>query len=261
MTKRKIIEINRDLCDGCGLCTTACAEGALALDRENKAVLLKEIFCDGMGACLDVCPTGALQVIDRESEKYDARAAYAHVLKTRGREAARHVHGIAEPAGEGHQKSTARRVSVLSSCPGSAACEIPVDKPSEGLKTGISTSSELRQWPIQLHLISPHAPYFNGSDLLVAADCTAFSLGSFHPDLLKGKRLVIACPKLDETDGYVQKLAELIKRNDLRSLTVATMTVPCCSGLLRMVERAVDLSGVEINTKNRVIGIDGKTVC
>jgi Fe-S-cluster-containing dehydrogenase component len=155
--KRKIIEIEKDLCDGCGLCTTACAEGALALDEENKAVL----------------------------------------------------------------------------------------------------ASELRQWPIQLHLVSPNAPYFKESDLLIAADCTAFALGSFHPDLLKGKKLVIACPKLDETEGYVEKLAEIIEHNRLRSLTVAIMTVPCCSGLFRMVERAVELSGVKIDVRKSVIAIDG----
>ena len=121
-----------------------------------------------------------------------------------------------------------------------------------------SVPSRLSQWPIQLHLISPLAPYFEGSDLLVAADCTAFALGGFHDDLLKGKKLVIACPKLDETEGYVEKLAELIKRNDLKSLTVAIMTVPCCSGLERIVRMAVEQSGVPLAVKKVVVGIDGK---
>ncbi len=118
--------------------------------------------------------------------------------------------------------------------------------------------SRLSQWPIQLHLVSPLAPYFRGSDLLVAADCTAFALGGFHDALLKGKKLVIACPKLDETQGYVEKLAELIKRNELNSLTVAIMTVPCCSGLERIVRMAVELSGVPIEVRKIVVGIDGK---
>jgi len=250
MAKRKIIEIERDLCDGCGLCTTACAEGALALDKENKAVLLKEIFCDGLGACLDVCPTGALKVEERDSAEYDASAAYKHVLKTRGQEAAAQVHGIGghpSPAGHG-----------MSGCPGSMAREIKKGAPAgPGAAGTISGASELSQWPIQLHLVSPHAPYFNNSDLLVAADCTAFSLGSFHQDLLKGKKLVIACPKLDDTAGYVEKLAEILKVNTVYSLTVAIMTVPCCSGLARMVDEAVALSGARVNVRKVVVNIDG----
>jgi NAD-dependent dihydropyrimidine dehydrogenase PreA subunit len=255
MIRRKIIEIDRDLCDGCGLCTTACAEGALALDDENKAVLLKEIYCDGMGACLDVCPTGALRIVERESEAYDAQASYGHVLKTRGQEAARHVHGIERQVG--HAAAGQKRVSFSGGCPGSAACEISEAGEGRAGKKSISGVSELRQWPIQLHLVSPYAPYFKGADLLVAADCTAFALGSFHPDLLKGKKLIIACPKLDEMEGYIEKLAEIIKQNGLKSLTVAIMTVPCCSGLLRIVERAVDESGVKIPLQRKLVHIDG----
>jgi ferredoxin len=255
MTKRKIIEIDRDLCDGCGLCTTACAEGALALDGENKAVLVKEIFCDGMGACLDVCPTGALKIMEREGAGYDAQAAYTHVLKTRGKEAAAQVHGIAKD----HEHRPEAAAPLACGCPGSAAREFkPASAGTERGGRPVSGASELGQWPIQLHLISPLAPYFKGSDLLVAADCTAFSLGSFHPDLLRGKKLVIACPKLDETQGYVDKLAGLVRLNDLKSLTVAIMTVPCCSGLVRMVEAAVAESGVEIPIRKVVVGIDGK---
>lgn len=253
MAKRKIIEIDRDLCNGCGLCTTACAEGALELDEENKAVLVREIYCDGLGACLDVCPTDALKIVERESEGYDARQAYAHVLKTRGEEAAREVHGI------GENEPVQKRIPLMGGCPGSAACEIPAQaEAGEGTDKTISGASELRQWPIQLHLISPYAPYFKGSDLLIAADCTAFALGSFHPDLLRGKKLVIACPKLDETDGYIEKLAELIRQNDLHSLTVAIMTVPCCSGLYRIVEEAVAQSGTKIQIQKKVIHIDGR---
>jgi ferredoxin len=194
MTKRKIIEIERDKCDSCGLCTTACAEGALALDAENKAVLVRELYCDGMGACLDVCPTGALKIVERESDGYDAEAAFAHVLETQGKEAAGRVHGAGA------------RPLDFSGCPGSASCAIPAGMDEgEAVGPGDRVKSRLRQWPIQLHLVSPFAPYFQGSDLLIAADCTAFALGSFHQDLLEGKKLVIACPKLDETEGYVEK--------------------------------------------------------
>lgn len=249
MAKRKIVEIDRDKCDGCGLCTTACAEGALALDADNKAVLVREIFCDGLGACLDVCPVDALKVVERESEGYDPRAAFDHVLKTRGAAAAAKVHG----AGPGHGHAGA------SGCPGSLARDIPCD-PGAGSGPAGQAPSRLSQWPIQLHLVSPLAPYFQGCDLLVAADCTAFALGGFHDGLLAGRKLVIACPKLDETQGYVEKLAELIKRNGLKSLAVAIMTVPCCSGLERIVRMAVDLSGVPIEVSKVVVGIDGRIV-
>ncbi len=235
MAKRKIIEIDRDLCNGCGLCTTACAEGALQLDAENKAVLVRELFCDGMGACLDVCPTDALKIIERDGEAYDAKAAYDHVLKTRGKDAAKHVHGISEagtsrrpwpssrpraasrrPAGPATPPSRpAARQSMACGCPGSLAQEIKREPEAASDKT-VSGRSELTQWPVQLHLVSPFAPYLQGADLLVAADCTAFALGSFHQDLLKGKKLVIACPKLDETAGYIEKLAEIIKINDMQ---------------------------------------------
>ncbi len=247
--KRKIIEIDRDKCNGCGLCTTACAEGALVLDAENKAVLVREIFCDGLGACLDVCPTDALKVVDRESPEYSAKAAFSHVLKTRGADAASRVHGI--DGGPAH--------AGPSVCPGSLARTIP-SGPDGDDGPAASVKSRLSQWPIQLHLISPLAPYFKGSDLLVAADCTAFALGGFHDSLLKGKKLVIACPKLDETQGYVEKLAELIRQNGLKSLTVAIMTVPCCSGLERLVRQAVELAGEPLEVKKVIVGIDGQVV-
>ena len=232
MGTRKIIEIDRDLCDGCGLCTTACAEGALALDEESKAVLVRELYCDGMGVCLNVCPTGALTIVERESVAYDAEAAREHVSRIRGPEAAAHVH-----PGEGAAAGSADL--------GTAAAPAP---------------SELSQWPVQLHLISPQAPYFRGADLLVAADCTAFTRGSFHADLLKGRKMVIACPKLDDVGPYVDKLAELIRVNQPKSITVALMTVPCCGGLQRIVERAVELSESAVPVHTVMIGLDGEVV-
>jgi len=253
MAKRKIIEIDRDLCDGCGLCTEACAEGALVLDEENKARLAREIYCDGLGACLDVCPIGALKIVERDSEDYDAQATYRHVLETRGEEAAAHVHG----AGHNRESRETERPTFPMGCPGSRSQEI--QRPAAARPAAqISGHSELAQWPIQLHLISPHAPYFERSDLLIAADCTAFALGSFHQDLLKGKKLIIACPKLDDTSPYVDKLSELLKHNTVYSLTVARMVVPCCSGLVHLVNAAVEKSGVSLPVKEIVIGIDGQ---
>jgi len=251
MAKRKIIEIDRDKCNGCGLCTDACAEGALVLDDENKAVLAKEIYCDGLGACLDVCPEDALKIVERESEDYDPQATFQHVKATRGEKAAAHVHGV-QPLG-------CAPFAAQGGCPGSAAREIRREPVSAEQKS-VSGASELSQWPIQLHLVSPYAPYFNESDLLIAADCTAFSLGSFHQDLLKGKKLVIACPKLDDITPYVEKIAEILKNNTIFSLSVAIMVVPCCSGLFHIVQKAVELSGKPISIKKIVIGIDGQIV-
>ena len=228
MAKRKIIEIDRDLCNGCGACTTACDEGALELDDEGKAVLVKELYCDGMGMCLNVCPTGALTVVERDSPAYDYQATVQHVERTRGADAVAAVHRDADAAG------------------------------TDGEPAGAPARSEISQWPIQLHLISPAAPYFRGADLLVAADCTAFALGSFHSDLLKGRKMVVACPKLDDTGPYADKLATLIRDSGLQSLTVAIMTVPCCTGLEKIVERAVAESGVDIAVRTVVIGIDGQ---
>lgn len=250
--KRKIIEIDREKCNGCGLCTQACAEGALILDGHKKAVLVKEIFCDGMGACLDVCPVDALKIVERDSSEYDPKAAFDHVLKTQGAEAAKKVHGAPASQSTGHAPHSG-------GCPGSMAREIKPHSPPKGSKANGNgpAPSELSQWPIQLHLISPVAPYFKECDLLIAADCTAFTLGSFHQDMLKGKKLVIACPKLDETGGYVEKIASLLKNNTIYSLTVVIMEVPCCSGLFRIVQEAVELSGTRLPVKKIVIGLDG----
>ena len=313
MTKRKIIEIDREKCNGCGLCTTACAEGALVLDEHKKAVLVKEIFCDGMGACLDVCPVGALKIIEKDSAGYNPKSAFQHVLKTQGPEAAKKVHPVTKsnlcntditerkgdiPKGKGHASEKDQFCKgvngapefhghslAFGGCPGSMAREIKPHSPSKESKVNGTSpgnllrkenegqdkreipekkegssgpvASELSQWPIQLHLISPVAPYFKECDLLIAADCTAFALGSFHQDLLKGKKLVIACPKLDETGGYVEKIAELLKNNTVYSLTVGIMEVPCCSGLFQLVQQAVELSGTRLPVKRVVIGLDG----
>ena len=274
--KRKIIEIDRKLCNGCGRCTTACAEGALELDGEGKAVLVRDIYCDGLGACLDVCPTGALKVIEKEAFSYDEGAALAHVTATRGADAAQAVHrtSVAPVSSSPNASASAPAHGHAHGhvCPGSLARSFePASKRLDTLKPSASASasapasalagsatSELGQWPIQLHLVSPQAPYFRECDLLVAADCTAFALGSFHADLLRGKALVIACPKLDRTEGYVEKLAELIASNTIYSLTVAIMTVPCCSGLMRIVEEAVERSGKSIAIRKVVIGLDGR---
>jgi ferredoxin len=252
VVKRNIIEIDRDKCDGCGICTTACAEGALIIDEENKAKLVKEIYCDGLGACLDVCPTGALQVIEREAEEYSAKETFEHVKQSHGEEAAKNVHGA--------DKIVEDKPKLACGCPGQMAREIKRPEASAETSNVSVNTSELSQWPVQLRLVSPAAPYFEGCDLLIAADCTAFSFGAFHSNFLKGKKLVIACPKLDDTSTYVQKLAEIIKGNTIYSVTVAIMSVPCCAGLNTLVQRAVEASGKTLAVKKIVIDVDGGIV-
>jgi len=246
MAKRKIITINRDLCDGCGRCLKACAEGALALDDQKKAVLIKEIFCDGMGACLGVCPTGALKVEERDSLPYDPKETYRHVLKDRGQLEAARVHGAA------------KEQAPACGCPGAAPRQIrpkPDANPGEGMP---KAPSELSQWPIQWRLVSPAAPYFEDADLLVAADCTAFALGSFHGELLKGRKLIIACPKLDPLDGFSQKISEILDGHNVRSLSVAMMIVPCCAGLLHAVRKGVEMSSKKMSVGKIVVDLDGR---
>ncbi len=247
MPKRKIIEIDREQCNGCGECTTACAEGALELDEKGKAVLVREIYCDGLGACLDVCPTGALNIIEKDSAAYDAEETYKHVLSTRGNEAAGNVHDAS---------SQPQSFDCSSGCPGSHA--FSTDKAPESAADSQPAESELTQWPIQLHLVSPAAPCFENSRLLIAADCTAFSMGGFHSRLLKGKTLIIACPKLDDSRNYVEKLTQLLQNHNIQSLTVATMVVPCCSGLEIMVQEAVNNSGKQIPVEKIKVGIKGE---
>ena len=269
MVKRKIIEIDRDLCNGCGLCTTACAEGALALDSENKAIIVRELYCDGMGACLDVCDTGALTIVERESEEYDAKKTAEHIRTTRGEDAVKHVHGYSHHDHHGHHDKhhhghDKKSDTIACGCPGSHARTIErpahTSKPTLTEATPGATPSELSQWPIQLQLVSPAAPYFNGCDLLIAADCTAFACGGFHQSFLKDKRLVIACPKLDNTGPYIEKIAEIIRHNTIYSVTVAIMSVPCCSSLAHIVQEAVSLSGKAIAVKKIIVGLDGEIV-
>lgn len=226
--RRKVIQIDRELCDGCALCTKACAEGALVIDQEGKASLVSDPLCDGIGACLDVCPRGALRIVEREAEAFDQLAA-------RGKAACPSSHAMEfSPMG-------ARR--------GEALTAIGPASPSH--------ASELSQWPIQLRLLSADAPYFDDCDLLIAADCTAFALGAFHGQLLRGRRLAIACPKLDDCSDYQEKLTAIILRHTIRSITLAIMEVPCCSGLKRIVGAALSASGKDIAIQTIVVRIKG----
>lgn len=234
MVKRKIVNIDEKKCTGCGLCVPNCAEGALQI-IDGKARLVKEIYCDGLGACLGHCPEGAISIEEREAKEFDEEAANVHIDQMKKKEAKK------LPCG----------------CPGTAVKEIKRQETGGKGQGKEKSVSELTNWPLQLKLVPVEAPYLKNADLLIAADCVAFSYPGFHQDLLKGKALLIGCPKLDEGDLYIEKLAEIFKVNNLKSVTVAHMEVPCCFGLNHIISEAMRLSGKKISLKEITVGIQG----
>lgn len=234
--KRKIIQIDEDKCNGCGICADACAEGALEV-IDGKARLVGEIYCDGIGACLSGCPTGALTIEERDAEGFDPKAV-DDLLASKGKAPA--------PPHAAHGGCPGSRMQAFAPTPAAASAEVA------------SAPSQLGNWPVQLHLLSPAAPYLDGADLLLAADCVAFALGSFHQDLLGGRVLAIGCPKLDDGQAYVEKLATIFAERDIRTVTVAIMEVPCCRGLMQIVQLALAQSGKSIPTESIRVGIRGE---
>ena len=221
---RRMIQIDQQKCNGCGLCVTACHEGAIAMIG-GKAYLARENFCDGFGDCLPGCPTGAMTFVEREAPAYDEAA----VLRAKAEKAGAHM-----------------------GCPGSRLQGRTPEAPTEG-----HCPSQLRQWPVQIKLVPVTAPWFRDSDVLVAADCTAYAYGDFHRDFLRGKILLVGCPKLDAVD-YSEKLTQIFGANSIRSVTVLRMEVPCCGGLERAVKTAVANSGKNIPVQVVTVTTDGK---
>ncbi|SHI69764.1 ATP-binding protein [Lutispora thermophila] len=239
---RKIIKIDEEKCNGCGLCIDACHEGALELVN-GKAKLISESYCDGLGDCLPQCPTGAIKIEEREADNYDEEAVKARMESKKN-----HSHNTL-PCG----------------CPGSHAKVIERPHLNEDSNctchdsTSKTLESQLRQWPCQIKLVPVNAPYFNNSNLLIAADCTAYAYANIHGDFMKNKVTLIGCPKLDNVN-YADKLTEIIKHNDIKSITVLRMEVPCCSGLANAVKQALFNSGKMIPWRIVVIGTDGSIV-
>ena len=242
MAIRKIVKIDEEKCNGCGLCVPACAEGAIQI-IDGKARLRADNLCDGLGACLGDCPQNAIEIIEREADEFDEEAVAKHLGKK--------------------DKNVEPAPTMGGGCPGSKM-RMFNEKISNGTAATIhqgdieiKIKSQLQQWPVQLMLVPPTAPYFEGADLLVTADCVPFAYPNYHLDLLKGKRVVVGCPKLDDINFYVQKLIQIIKFNDIKSVTVAFMEVPCCTGILKAVEKAVEESGKEVPLHRVRIGIEG----
>jgi Fe-S-cluster-containing hydrogenase component 2 len=240
MAIRKIIKIDEDKCDGCGLCIPNCAEGALQI-IDGKVRLIHDKYCDGLGDCLGHCPQDALHLIEREAEEFDEEAVEELLRK--------------------QQVGTAK---VHMGCPGSRVLNVEkehkVAEPEavSSSDVAIKIKSQLTHWPVQLELVPPNAAFLKGADLLVTADCVPFAYPNYHLELLKGKKTVVGCPKLDDLRGYVDKLIAIIKNNDLNSITVAFMEVPCCTGLVRAVEAALAEAGRDVPLTKIQISMDGE---
>ncbi len=239
---RRIIKINEDLCNGCGACAAACHEGAIGI-VDGKAILLKDDYCDGLGDCLPACPTGAISFEEREAAAYDEAAVKARMAE-RNREHGK-SHGHAHTGG-----CPGSRSQTISRTPQPQAPGIPGGSPVPGC---------LSQWPVQIKLVPTQAPYFKDARLLVAADCTAFTYGNFHQDFISGRITLIGCPKLDMTD-YSEKLAEIIRSNDIKDVMVVRMEVPCCGGIENAVKEALIASGKMIPWQVITVKIDGTLI-
>jgi ferredoxin len=276
-TKRQIIRIDEAKCDGCGNCVTGCHEGALQV-IDGKARLISDLLCDGLGACIGECPQGAIKIEERLAEPYDERKVMDGMVKHGPNTIKAHLkhltdHGqkafvkqaldylkekkIPNPLEAEMKKEHKHGGHEPCGCPGGRTMDLRGGA-EEDCGDSPAARSQLRQWPVQLHLASPMAPYFQKADVVVAADCTAFAYGNFHNDFIKGKAIVIACPKLDDgQELYVEKLQGLIEDAKVNTLTVVTMEVPCCGGLLAMVKQAAAASKRKVPVKHVVIGIQG----
>jgi len=269
--KRNVISIDEQKCNGCGLCIPNCPEGAIQI-IDNKARLVSDLMCDGLGACLGHCPQGAINVIEREAESYDERKVMANIVKQGPGTIKAHLHHLKEHGQTEYLQQAVKflqdnRIEIselrneqspknFSGCPGTKSFSFQKAKHTQ---TEDQISSELNHWPIQMHLISPNSPHYKDSDMVLAADCVAFSFGNFHRKLLKGKTLGIGCPKLDENqEVYQEKLTALIDIAKINTLTVVIMQVPCCKGLLNLARKAIEAASRKIPLKCVVISMQGE---
>ena len=274
--QREIIKIDEAKCTGCGMCVPGCPEGALQV-IDGKARLISDLFCDGLGACIGECPEGAITVEKREAEPYDERQVMENIVKAGPNTIKAHLahlkghgeigflkiamdvlseKGIDIPSEFETKSQHAHHNHAPSGCPGSRMMEF---KKEQSESNAGEVSSQLQQWPVQLHLVSPRAPYFENADVVLAADCTAYAVGDFHQRFLKGKALAIACPKLDDgQDIYMAKLIAMIDEAKINTLTVVMMQVPCCGGLLRLVQQAMAQASRKAPVKKIIVSVKGE---
>jgi Pyruvate/2-oxoacid:ferredoxin oxidoreductase delta subunit len=274
---RNIVKIDQARCNGCGLCVTACAEGAIQI-VDGKACLVKDQYCDGLGACLGECPRGAITIQQREADAFDEVAVKVHLAHQGCPDAARGAQPSHAPAAGGAVRVAQGNPPAMrgpgSDCPGAPAMALGRQCPGSAPRTMSGQSSQtaadghapphtpsaLRNWPVQLKLISPMAPYLDGARLCIAADCTAYACADFHEKILPGKVLLIGCPKLDDAGLYLEKLAAIFRHNRIDSVEVVHMEVPCCFGLVHVVRQAIAESGNQIPLELTQVAIDGGTV-
>ncbi len=265
MAVRTVVKIDEELCDGCGLCVPGCAEGALQI-IDGKARLVSDIYCDGLGACLGECPQNAITMIEREADDFDEEAVNQHLksLTGSGEEADKHDHDDHPGHGHGHHQEPETSMcgcpSTISQVFDKPETAAAADSESGGSGDTAPVASRLGNWPIQLMLAPIQAPYFDGSKLVIAADCAPFAYGDFHRRFMEGRTVLIGCAKLDDREVCVQKLTELFRQNDIRSVDLVYMEVPCCSGLIQLVQTALSGSGKQIPTTLSRVGIKGDFV-
>ena len=265
--KRKIIKIDENLCDGCGLCVEGCNEGALQL-IDGKARIINEIFCDGLGACIGECPVGAIRFEEKETEPYNEFAVMeklslkgtktikAHLLHLKAHNETEYLKQGLQYLKEHDIKLDIMDVETPCACPGSRPFSFK--RPENSAMDTTATISQLRQWPIQLHLLNPQAAYFKDADVVLAADCAAYAFGEFHKRFLRNHSLAIACPKLDsEKERYIEKITVMVDLSKINTLSVVIMEVPCCRGLLQLAQQAVAKANRKMPIKKIVIGIQG----
>lgn len=276
MAKRKIIKIEEDKCNGCGLCIPNCPEGALQV-IDGKVRLISDLFCDGLGACIGHCPQGAITIEEREAEKYDERKVMENVARQGKNVIMAHLEHLKGHGEFGYLKEAMdylkeKKIEVRledaphthmhagGSCPGSRMMDMRKEKRAPKKGPASKGESQLRQWPVQIMLVPPNAPYFDNADILIAADCVPFAYADFHDDLLQGKILLVGCPKLDDVEFYREKISQIVKNNNIKSITYARMEVPCCGGLAGIIESAILDSGKKIPFEEVVISIKGEKI-
>jgi len=261
--QRQIITIDEDLCTGCGECIPNCPEGALQI-IDGKARLISDLFCDGLGACIGHCPEGAITTETREAHAYDESKVMENIVRQGPNVISAHLAHLKDHAQDEYfREALAYLVENDVEIPPKflePSCRCGELEPPKSQFAGCPAGrpSRLRQWPVQIMLVPPQAPFLEGADVLVAADCVPFAYADFHETLLKGKVLLVGCPKLDDAELYREKLTEMFRRNDVRSVTVAHMEVPCCFGMVKLVESAIGNSGKSIPLETRMIGVKGE---
>ena len=249
---RKIVKIDEEKCDGCGLCIMSCAEGALQI-IDGKARLVSDKYCDSLGACLSECPQDAIHIEERQAEPYDEKAVKKHLAKQPPP-----LPGQSCDCPSGVLKHFEKEDALPCGCPSSTVSQFKATAKEPAGAQNESQASELAHWPVQLTLVPAKAPFLQGADVLLAADCTAFAYGGFHSGFLKDHALLVACPKLDNYEAHLAKLSEVLRQSDVKSLSVLRMEVPCCAGLTRMAMQAILSSDKDIPLKESIISTRGE---